>query len=194
MRSRLICVFALLVCTASASQAPKPRIRVADDGFPMGRETPEGVAADLARAFINSDTGLFSASCIRPYGGGKVRDEYSKFLEATLERMREERQKKVASSHNPVKIGKVFAARHLSADGPASYGYASFDFQDIMFVDVGVFLQNGERSLNRTLVIRDKDGKWYVHPAPDMSPLLSIGLNEEKASAQDFSEVYEIQR
>jgi hypothetical protein len=46
----------------------------------------------------------------------------------------------------------VFAARHLSKNGPASYGYAGFGFQDIMFVDVGVFLYSGERSMMRTLV------------------------------------------
>jgi hypothetical protein len=45
---------------------------------------------------------------------------------------------------------------------PACYGYASFDFRDIMFVDVGVLLQNGQRSLNRTMVIKDKNGKWYA--------------------------------
>jgi len=49
-----------------------------------------------------------------------------------------------------------------------------------MFADIGVCLHNGERAMNRTLVMKDKDGRWYVHPAPDVSPLLSEGLNEEK--------------
>ena len=88
----------------------------------------------------------------------------------------------------------MFAARHLSKNGPASYGYSAFGFQDIMFVDVGVFLYNGERSLMRTLVIKDRDGKWYVHPDPSASPLLSDGLNEEKASVLDFTDAYELER
>ncbi|MEQ1752014.1 MAG: hypothetical protein ABL974_21515, partial [Prosthecobacter sp.] len=90
--------------------------------------------------------------------------------------------------------GKVFAARSLSKNGPASYGYASFSFQEVKFVDVGVFLHGDKRALNRTMVIKDKDGKWYVHPMPDVSPLLSAGLNDEAASEQDFSDAYEIQK
>ena len=43
-------------------------------------------------------------------------------------------------------------------------------------------------------IIMDKDGKWYVHPAPDVSPLLSAGLNDEDASERDFSDAYEIQK
>jgi hypothetical protein len=88
----------------------------------------------------------------------------------------------------------VFASRPLSRSGPASYGYAVFDFQDVRFVGVGVFLHDGGRALNRTLVIKDRSGKWYVHPLPGSSPLLSFGLNEESASTTDFSEVYRIER
>src|SRR6266850_1776949 len=81
--------------------------------------------------------------------------------------------------------------RLFSKSGPASFGYAAFGFEDIMFVDIGVYLHSGERALNRTLVIKDKDGKWYVHPDPTASPLLSDGLNEEKASVLDLTDVYE---
>jgi hypothetical protein len=31
-----------------------------------------------------------------------------------------------------------------------------------------------------------------VHPAPDISPLLSMGLNEETPSTQDFGSAYHI--
>jgi hypothetical protein len=62
-----------------------------------------------------------------------------------------------------------------------------------MFVDIGVYLRNGERAMNRTLVIKDKDGKWYVHPDPSASPLLGDGLNEEKASVEDLTDVYELE-
>lgn len=61
-----------------------------------------------------------------------------------------------------------------------------------MFVDVGVFLQNGETALNRTLVVKDRDGKWYVHPDPRSDPLLSQGLNDENPSTKDFSEYYDV--
>src|SRR5262249_42701262 len=98
--------------------------------------------------------------------------------------------KKEPSSDLPAQIGKVFAARHLTKQGPASFGYAAFDFQDVMFVDVGVFLHNGQPELNRTLVIKDRDGSWYVHPAPRLDPLLSDGLNQEAASTVGFAEAY----
>ena len=35
------------------------------------------------------------------------------------------------------------------------------------------FLHGGGHVLNRTLVIKDRDGRWYVHPLPSVSPLLS---------------------
>ena len=184
----------ILSLSIAAGQTPKPKLRVSNDGFPAGHDTPEGVAADLARAFIHSDVALFWATCVTPFGAGKNRDEYSKFLQNVANRMKQEARTKVPSLNNPKNIGKVFAARHLSRNGPASYGYASFGFQDVMFVDVGVFLQDGETALNRTLVVKGKDGKWYVHPAPDLSPLLSEGLNEEKASIRDFSDVYDVQK
>jgi len=97
------------------------------------------------------------------------------------------------SPQGPKSIGKVFAARHLSKSGPVSYGFTAFGFEDIMFVDIGVYPHNGERAMNRTLVIKDRDGKWYVHPDPSASPLLSDGLNEEKASVEDLTDVYELE-
>ena len=109
--------------------------------------------------------------------------------------MAKEAAKKDPSPSGPKAIGKTFAARHLSHDGPVSYGSASFGFQDIMFVDVGVFLHDGAHSLVRTLVIKDKDGKWYAHPLPNAgSGLLCEGLNEESPSEKDFSEAYEVQK
>jgi hypothetical protein len=190
--SALVLVSAAWFCSAVTCQTTKPKIRVAPDGFPTGHDTPEGVASDIARALINRDVALFNGSCVRVYAGGKARDDYSRFLQTTVENIKREAAKKVPSPYGPKSIAKVFAARHLTSNGPASYGYAGFDFQDIMFVDVLLNLQNGERSLNRTMVIKDRDAKWYVHPVPDVSPLLSQGLNEEKASVQDFSEVYDL--
>jgi hypothetical protein len=119
---------------------------------------------------------------------------YAQFLRETVRNIRQEAAKKEPSPGGPKTIGKVFAARHLSKNGPASYGYAAFGFQEVMFVDVGIFLFNGERSMMRILVIKDSDGKWYVHPNPSASPLLSYGLDEEKASVLDFTDAYELER
>jgi hypothetical protein len=190
----LVCILAAAVRDVEAGHTAKPKLQVAADGFPSGHDTPEGAASDLARAFIRRDTALFSSTCIRVYGGGSGSAAYAKFLRDTVENMKQEAAKKEPSPYGPKAIGKVFAARHFAKEGPASYGYATFDFQDVMFVDVGVYLQNGERAMNRTMVIKDRDGKWYVHPMPDASPLLSAGLNDEKPSVQDFTEVYDVQK
>jgi hypothetical protein len=182
-----------LVCGAAATQTSKPKLRVASDGFPSGHDTPEGAASDVVRSLINRDGKLFSSTCIRLYAATGPAP-YAEFLRQTVQNIRQEAAKKSPSPRGPKRIVKVFAARHLSRSGPASYGYAAFGFQDIMFVDIGLYLYNGERSMMRNLVIKDKDGKWCVHPAPSASPLLSEGLDDESASVLDFADVYALDR
>jgi hypothetical protein len=183
-----LCAFFIPLQIAAVS---KPPITIAVDGFPTGQNTPEGVAADLARAFIEKDPAAFKRICIRVYNQGQSGKDYESFLQSVTESMAEEKIRSVFFPGAPKAIGKVFAVRRFSLDGPASYGYASFGFQDVAFVDVGVELHNGQHALNRTMVIKDRDGKWYVHPAPQVSPLLSEGLNNESPSEQDFSNVYQ---
>lgn len=188
-------VFAFLpILSASSQQSTKPKLKVAADGLPSGHDTPEGAACDLAKAFIARNDKLFTSTSIRLYGGGTGREEYAKFLQDTVESIKAEAAKKEPSPQGPKSIGKVYAARHLSKSGPASYGYATFGFEDIMFVDVGVYLQNGERAMNRTMVIKDRDDKWYVHPAPWVSPLLSQGLNDENNSTLDITDMYQLEQ
>jgi len=194
--SAIVCILTVILCSA-ADTAPKAKLKVAADGFPSGQDTPEGAACDLARAFVDHDVALFTKTCIQPYSGEtgkKGPADYVKFLADKVAEIKTEAGKKEPSPGGPKSLGKVFAARHLSKNGPASAGYAIFGFRDIMFVDVGVFLHNGGHALIRTLVIKDSDRKWHVHPMPSVSPLLSDGLNDESASKQDFSEVYEIQK
>jgi hypothetical protein len=186
-----IACFLIMACCVMAEDAPKPKIKVAKDGFPTGQETPEGVACDLARAFIDHDPTLFTNICLPAYGP----KDYDQFLQKTVESIKAEAAKKEPSPEGPKSLGKVFAARHLSRNGPASYGYASFGFADVMFVDVGVFNHNGGHKLIRTLVIKRENGKWYADPLPTAgSGLLGDGLNEESNSQKDFSEAYEIQK
>jgi hypothetical protein len=192
---RAVIQLTLLVVTVAgvrADEKQKPTIKLEKDGFPSGHNTPEGAACDLARAFIRRDAKLFESTCIKPFGGGKSRAEYAAFLKATGQSIKAEARRKEPSPEGPKSIGKVFAARHLSLSGPASYGHANFEFQDVMFVDVGVTRHDGKRALNRTLVIKDKEGNWYVHPQPGAHPLLSAGLNDEDDSKTDFRDVYQI--
>jgi hypothetical protein len=191
---KLTSLLMVFICIAADAPA-KPKIKVAEDGFPAGQLTPEGAACDLARAIIKHDDSLFIHDCIRLYANGKGPEDYAAFLQQTVQSIKQEAARKEPSPAEPKAIGKTFAARHLSSDSQASYGYAAFGFQDIMFVDVGVFLHSGKHSLNRTMVIKDKDGKWYAHPLPSAgSGLLSQGLNNEKPSETDFTDVYDVQK
>jgi len=191
-RRRTATLIVLLISSLVGSSAAKPRLKVAADGFPTGQATPEGAASDLARAFMARDAAGFRNICIRPYGGGQARTEYAQYLNGVSEHLKQEKGN--SSPDDPKKIVTVFAARHLSRNGPSSYAYASFDFQDVMFVDLEVVLQSGNRQLRRTMVIKDRDGKWYAHPVPDVSPLLSHGLYDEKASVQEFTDAYDVER
>jgi hypothetical protein len=184
----------LLASVVAATAASKPKLKVADDGFPTGQTTPEGAATDLVRAFMYSDVILLQKICIRPYGAGQPRSDYSAYLTNLAAHLAHQKERGAASPDSPSSIARVFAARHLSNSGPASYGYATFDFQDVMFVDVDVLLGSGQRHLRRTLVIKDRDGRWYVHPVPDLSPLLSDGLFDEDPSVQLFSDVYTVEK
>jgi hypothetical protein len=157
------------------------------DGFPGGHDSPEGAACDLARAFIGRNVDLFRLACLSPFGGGESRRDYEGFLERTEADIRAEAADATPSPAGPKILAKLFAARHLSLDGPASYGYAAFGFRDVMFVDVGVISGDEKPTLCRTLVIQNADGKWFVDPDPQAHPLLCAGLDDESRSTQDFS-------
>lgn len=192
-----LCILSVAVCSIAADKTDKtdkPKLKVAADGFPSGHDTPEGVACDLARAFIKRDVALFTNTCLRPFGGGEARTNYQEFLETTIRSIKQEATKKEPSPGGPKSISKVYAARYLSRNGPASFGYAAFNFHEVMFVDVEVLLHNGKESLVRTLVIKKSDGNWFVHPAPGLHSLLSMGLNDEPESKKDFSDAYEIEK
>ena len=175
--------FVLIVISATAV-LNAARGKVAD-GFPAGQSTPEGAACDFARAFITKNPSLFRTVALKPYGP----DRYEKAVSDIAKTITQERAKKVPSPGGPKEIVKCFAARHLTKDGPVSYGYSMFSFKDIMFVDVQTKSVNGQIGLNRTLVIQDEKGKWFVHPAPSISPLLSTGLNDEPPSKQEFKKI-----
>lgn len=173
-------------------QSNKPLLKVEKDGFPSGHASPEGVACDLARAFIQRKVSLFKSTCITPIGNGESAKEYGAFLKQMERSFATEAKKKTPSPGGPKAIVKVFAARSLSRNGPASYAYAVLGLKDVKFVDVSVLLHNGKSGMNRTLVLQDASGKWFVHPLPMSSPLLSAGLNDESPSTKDISEAYDI--
>jgi hypothetical protein len=193
MRPCTIVLATLLSSATIVSAVPsKPVIEVGADGFPGGHKTPEGAAADLARAFIRNDQKLFRSTCMSPFQGGEARKEYVKFLDDTAKTIAQQKKAPTPSPYGPKSITEVYAARHLSSDGPASYGYSVFGFRDVEFVDVSVTLRNGQTAMNRTFVIETPKGNWFVDPIPTASPNLSMGLNQETPSTQDFENVYTV--
>jgi len=190
----VVLMFAVCLTGVSAEETEKPLLKVEKDGFPSGHTTPEGVACDLARAFIKRDIKLFNDTCIKPYGEGEGTKSYKEFLEQIAVEIAEELKRETPSPQGPKELKKLFAARHLSLNGPGSAGFAFFNFQDVMFVDVGIMTHEDKKFLMRTLVIKKDDNKWYAHPAPETDPLLSAGLNDESDSTIDFSEAYTIEK
>jgi hypothetical protein len=126
-----------LSLVSERGQASKSKLKGAAD------DSPEGAACDLARSFINRDEELFASTSVRLYGGGKGPEAYAKFLRETVQSIKQKPQRKNHRRKRRKVFRKVLAARHLTKSGPVSYGYASFGFEDILFVGVGVYLTTG---------------------------------------------------
>jgi len=184
MKTLFLILAAFLIFPAWAEQSSGDHS--ATDVFPAGQTSPEGAACDLARAFIKADSALWNKITVRECMGKDDARKYSEFRAAVTKQMQLEAHKQASERTGPQKIIKCYKARHLSLNGPASTGFALFNFQDVMFVDVLAALPDGTAKPTRTLVIKDKDDKWYVHPAPELSPLLSAGLNDESPSKEEF--------
>lgn len=159
---------------------------LAPDGYPTGHGSPEGAAADLARAFTARDSALFESTCIPPFGGGEALAEYKNFRLQTVAGIQSAALRTIGEGE-PESIGAVFAARHMTMGGPASAGFSMFGFMDVMFVDVGFNLRGGGGYLQRTLMLQTSDGLWYAHPFPESAPLLSMGLNTESDSTIEIA-------
>ncbi len=171
----------LVVSGALLASTGLAQLNVAKDPISTGQTSPEGVACDLARAFINRDSKQFLVITVKDGN-----DEYRKFLKNMSRAMAAEKKRKTPSRGGPKAIVTCYAARSLSLSGPKSAAYALFNFNDVKFVDVKVRLVNGETRLNRTLVIQDQDKRWYVHPRPDLVSTLSAGLNNEAPSSKEW--------
>ena len=168
-----------ILFTLSTAQSGK----ATKDKFPAGSKTPEGVACDLARAFINHDKALFLSKIV---AGEPSQKEYQQFKVDITKAMAKDKAAKTPSPYGPQSIVTCYAARHMTKEGPVSAGYALYGYLDVMFVDVKVKLVNGQTRLNRTLVIQDSKKRWYVHPRPDLASVLSTGLNNESASTIEW--------
>ncbi|MFT3687249.1 MAG: hypothetical protein QM783_20390 [Phycisphaerales bacterium] len=170
--------------SAAAASNEASNAAAPSDGFPSGLSTAEGAACDLARAFIKADSAMFRRTCM-PDNFIKS-DDYKAFLDELAAVMDDIKAGKAANTGGPTEIKKLYKARSLSKNGPASAGYALFDFQAVQFVDVETELTDGSMYTNRTLVFQLGDKTWRVMPRPDLVPLLSMGLNGESDSKEEW--------
>ena len=175
MKRLFISMLLLLFCTTALAQT---KYKIADDGFPTGRDTPEGTACDAVRTYIYSDHERWLSLLVPPiYAEHNI--EYHEFKEMMV-------AKKKRNARDPnfpgMKIVEVYNARNFSLNGPGSLAYAFYKYTANMFVDILVDAANGQIQGLRYQVMRDEGGKWYFNPRPDLSYPLSMGLNEESES------------
>jgi len=141
---------------------------------PKGQNTAEGVAADLAKAFIHADNGLWEKIQFSRF---QTKKEYKKFIDAISKQMDSLKNQK--NKRGPKEILEIRKMGKLSKNGPNSYAYATFNIPEIGYVDVCVLDYDDQKRWNRTFVLKSEK-KWYVLTRPDLFPLLSMGLNNEK--------------
>jgi hypothetical protein len=170
----------------------KPSLSLENDKLPGGHSTPEGVAADLSRAYITCSDKLLLTTSVAPFGGALDQKKYKSYIDQQIKLIAKAANK--PGQNLPQIIAKVFAARRFPGSQDIVKKYASFGFKDIKFVDIGLILRNGHRSLERTLVIEKSDGKWYADPAPQLISGMSDILNVQPKSTIDFSKVYSISK
>jgi hypothetical protein len=181
-------MLAFLLCVAAYAQK---EYKTAGDGFPTGSNTPEGAACDAVRGYLNSDHELWLSTTAPAYiygdknnpEGAKQVEQYEEFKEKMVKKIKE-------NAKNPdlpkMKILKVYKARNFSLNGPGSMAYALFKLSGNMFVDILVDMGNEKTQTVRYQVLADKDKKWFFNPRPDLSRLLSMGLNKESKSTVEW--------
>jgi hypothetical protein len=184
MKQLIIATWFLFLCTIS-SVGQTSTVTLASDGLPTGSNTAEGAACDLTRSFINSDVSLLTNSCLKRWGFGATAAEYDRFIKMVVSGTEADKHRSTSHPSNPASIERVYAAEHLTAEGPASYAYAMFNVHDVVFVDVVARLHDNRVFTNRTMVLKLAKGYWRVHPCPTIDPLLSVGLNSEPASTTE---------
>ncbi len=170
---------------ASSAMQEEPDPPEGSAKIPRGPGSPEGVACDLAYAFIEADADKFLASCLKPWGPeSEAKTSYQAFLDDMVRQFAKVAASDALPPGGPKRILRVYKARKLSLNGPASFGSVFFDLADVQFVDVITERHDGEEFRMRGLVLQAKDGQWCVMPMPAAYPLLSMGLNAESESTE----------
>jgi hypothetical protein len=146
---------------------------IAEDGYPTGRSTPEGTAADLTRAFIENDFELFLSVAAEPFGEGESLECYQTYYEGMEPRV------KVPFLD---RIVEMYESRPLRNPVAPQLAEALLGATDIRFCDVVFARLTGAEMLQRTLLVQMPDGEWRAIIKPDCFPDLFEGLFDETDS------------
>ncbi len=113
-----------------------------------------------------------------------TQDSYKDFSDGVIESFLKLRALKLDPAATTRSPSPRCSPRATSAARAWQPRHEAFGFDDVVFVDVDAVLNNDTHAVNRTLVIKTKDGQWYAHPTPELSPVLSDGLDDESPSTQ----------
>jgi len=169
MKTHLLLIALFLTATLQAAD------------LPTGQKTPEGVACDAVRAYINRDSKAWLATLVRPIYGDEGNKQYADFKKQMADGADKAKEDK---PFKPPRIVKCHKARQFSMNGPGSAAYAMDLFTGNMFVDVIIETAPGQTQRLRYHILKDKNEKWYFEPRPDLCPLFSMGLNKESDSTE----------
>lgn len=157
-----------------------PAIPSAPEAIPTGHSTPEGVACDAVKAYIDANGANWLATLVRPiYGENDA--EYEAFKSMMVDRAEAHRQD---PAYIQPRFVRVCRAREFSTDGPRSAAFATHGFTGNMFVDIYIEVPNSGFQRLRYHVLKDRDERWYFDPRPDLNMLYSSGINEEAQSEE----------
>ncbi|MEO1129201.1 MAG: hypothetical protein AAFX05_05755 [Planctomycetota bacterium] len=148
---------------------------LAEDGYPTGRSTPEGAAADLTRAFVENDFEQFLAVAVEPFGEGESLQCYQTYYEGMEPRV------KVPFVD---RIVEMYESRPLRNPVAQPLAETLLGATDIRFCDVVFARLTGAEMLQRTLVVQMPDGEWRAIIKPDCFPDLFEGLFDETDSTR----------
>ena len=161
----------LLITSFGAAGDPPQAVSDKTDECPSGIATPEGVAADMVRAFIDRDSRLFNNARHKRMCEG--RDNPAKYFAAFLENASFAHNSKmfnIDTLPNPLKrISTVYVTRSMApqdADAEAAWKQSlRFDSKDDrMFVDVVAVDSDGTAFAHRIVVEKHVGGAWFAVP------------------------------
>jgi len=181
----------LTLAYLSAAACVRPAPSLVDDRYPTGYATPEGVACDAVRAYIRGDPDLWLSTLLPASYYGDVRNangaqEVAKYEDFKTDMVEKTKANAADPSIGKMRIAAVYRARPFSAMGPASLAYGLYECRGNMFVDIRIVDGTAEVTQVRYHVMQDKQGRWYFDPRPDLIPLLSLGMNHETESTEEW--------